>query len=61
MNETDQLVLSGPPALSRLRLEKLKQQVPGVVFSEYVHVLNCADALSPKDRGLCEELLNYDK
>ena len=59
MNETDQLVLSGPPALSRLRLEKLKQQVPGVVFSEYVHVLNCADALSPKDRGLCEELLNY--
>ena len=59
MDETNRLVLSGPPALSELRLKKFSKQVPGIVFSEYVHVLECEKPLTSEERKLCEELLDY--
>ncbi len=59
MNDTDQLVLSGPPAMSRLRLEKLRKQIQDVVYTEYVHVLGCEEPLSQKELDLCAELLDY--
>ena len=40
---TDLLLLKGPPALSRFRLDKLRAQLglnDGPLFAEFVHLLN---------------------
>ena len=59
MNDINRLILSGPPALSKLRLEKIGKRIPGVVFAEYLHIVECEVSLSPQELKLCEDLLDY--
>ena len=56
----DLLVLGGPPALSRFRLEKLQAGL-GVagVYAEYVHLLQLAGGLDAGARQRAEALLRY--
>ena len=53
-------VLKGPPAISRFRLEKLRDglQVAGL-YAEYLHLLQLAEPLDASERRRAEALLRY--
>ena len=57
---TDLLVLAGPPALSRFRLEKLREGL-GIadLYAEYVHLLQLEGNLDAAERVRSEALLRY--
>ena len=54
------LVLAGPPALSKFRLEKLREGLgAGALYAEFVHLLNVEGLLRPAERERAEALLRY--
>ncbi len=59
------LVFRGTSAISQFRLERLtelvRQQVPRVnkLTSAYLHLVDAPDDLSPRERGVVEQLLDY--
>ena len=54
------LVLAGPPALSKFRLEKLGEGLgAGGLYAEFVHLLKVEETLSPAERERAEALLRY--
>ena len=59
MKANDIIVLTGPSAMSRFRLARLKKQVPAVEFCEYVHIVILKKALSKDDTEILESLLDY--
>ncbi|MEE8079023.1 MAG: hypothetical protein V3T18_08500, partial [Pseudomonadales bacterium] len=58
---TQLLVLAGPPALSRFRLEKLRDQLAlsSAIYAEYVHLLELAEPLTAAQMSRAEMLLRY--
>ena len=54
------LVLAGPPALSKFRLEKLREGL-GIdgLYAEYVHLLKVEELLGSAERERAEALLRY--
>ena len=59
MKANDIIVLTGPSAMSRFRLARLKKQIPAVEYCEYVHVVILNKALSKDDAEILESLLDY--
>ena len=59
MKPTELIAFTGPPAMSRFRLAKLKKQMPGVEYCEYVHIVILKEALSKDDTRILESLLDY--
>ena len=59
MKPTDMITMTGPPAMSRFRLARLKKQMPGVEYCEYVHIVILKEALSKDDTRILESLLDY--
>ena len=59
MKANDIIVLTGPSAVSRFRLARLKKQIPAVEYCEYVHVVILKKALSKDDTEILESLLDY--
>ena len=59
MKANDIIVLTGPSAMSRFRLARLKKQIPAVEYCEYVHVVILNKALSKDDTEILESLLDY--
>ena len=59
------LTVTGAPALSAFRLQKLKDQLaqllggPVEVFAEFVHLVEADGGLSDDERGVLERLLQY--
>ncbi|MCY4564260.1 MAG: phosphoribosylformylglycinamidine synthase, partial [Gammaproteobacteria bacterium] len=54
------LVLAGPPALSKFRLEKLGEGLgAGGLYAEFVHLLKVEEPLGPAERERAEALLRY--
>ena len=54
------LVLAGPPALSKFRLEKLREGLgAGSLYAEFVHLLQVAEPLEAAERERAEALLRY--
>ena len=54
------LVLAGPPALSKFRLEKLGEGLgAGGLYAEFVHLLKVEEPLSLAERERAEALLRY--
>jgi len=59
---TDVVLLPGPPALSRFRLDKLRGRLglgDGPLYAEFVHLLAPAAPLSDAELGRCASLLQY--
>ncbi|MFW6093555.1 MAG: phosphoribosylformylglycinamidine synthase [Pseudomonadota bacterium] len=59
---TDPIVLKGPPALSRFRLEKLRRALglgDEPLYAEYVHLLAATSPLDGEELARCENLLHY--
>ena len=58
---TQLLVLAGPPALSRFRLEKLRDQLAlsSAIYAEYVHLLELTETLTAAQMSRAEMLLRY--
>jgi phosphoribosylformylglycinamidine synthase len=59
---TDVLLLKGPPAYSRFRLDKLRAELglrDGPLYAEYVHLLSVDGALDGEELARCESLLRY--
>ncbi len=58
---TQLLVLAGPPALSRFRLEKMQDQLAlnSAIYAEYVHLLELVEPLTPAQTERAETLLRY--
>ncbi len=59
---TNLVLLKGPPALSRFRLDKLRAQLgpgDGPLYAEYVHLLNVDGSLDGEELARCERLLDY--
>ncbi len=56
----ESLVLAGPPALSKFRLQKLREGL-GVagLYAEYVHLLQVEEPLTADERSRAEALLRY--
>ncbi|MBT0584991.1 phosphoribosylformylglycinamidine synthase [Alteromonas oceanisediminis] len=59
------LVLRGAPALSDFRIQKLSEQLASSglnvtsLYAEYVHLIDCSDALSDKHSNVLQQLLTY--
>ena len=53
------IILSGPSALSKHRVLGFAKRVPGIVYAEYVHVLELGESLSEEQMLLCKALLDY--
>ncbi|MEQ8857780.1 MAG: phosphoribosylformylglycinamidine synthase [Pseudomonadales bacterium] len=56
------LLLKGPPALSRFRLDKLRGQLglgDGPLYAEFVHLLNVTRGMDGEELARCESLLSY--
>jgi len=59
---TEVVLLKGPPALSRFRLDKLRAQLgigDGPLYAEFVHLLHTSAALDGEELARCESLLSY--
>ncbi len=57
---SDLLVLAGPPALSKFRLEKLREALGiGGLYAEFLHLLKLDAALDTAERRRAEALLRY--